>query len=80
MKYAILSWSFTDDRDSWQLHGNAGRLVGFYLMNFFSFAYVQVIGLGTCNVAGYTKRATTAASVFVSYCIGSIIGPLMFNA
>ncbi|KAE8336588.1 hypothetical protein BDV24DRAFT_178466 [Aspergillus arachidicola] len=61
------------------LSNNAGRLAGFYLMNFFSSAYIQVVGLGTSNVGGYTKKATSAASIFVFYCIGSIIGPVIFN-
>lgn len=66
---------------SWQLPSgtNAGRLSGFYMMNFFSSAYVQVIGLGTCNVGGYTKKATSSAGIFVFYCLGSIIGPQIFN-
>lgn len=49
------------------------------MMNFFSSAYVQVIGLGTCNVGGYTKKATSSAGIFVFYCLGSIIGPQIFN-
>lgn len=30
------------------------------------------------NVAGYTKRTTATAFVFLAYCIGNIIGPHAF--
>ncbi|KAF7553038.1 hypothetical protein G7Z17_g3890 [Cylindrodendrum hubeiense] len=58
----------------------AGRITGFYLLNFFSSAWVQCIGLGTSNVAGYTKKAVYAAGTFIGYSLGNIIGPLMFDA
>lgn len=32
------------------------------------------------NVAGYTKRVTATAFVFLAYCIGNIIGPHAFLA
>ncbi|KAG5790461.1 hypothetical protein H9Q69_010470 [Fusarium xylarioides] len=57
-----------------------GHIIGFYLVNFFSSAWVQCIGLGTSNVAGHTKKAVYAASTFIGYCLGNIIGPLMFDA
>lgn len=58
----------------------AGRIVGFYLINFFSSAWVQCIGMGTSNVAGHTKKAVYAAGTFVGYSLGNIVGPLMFDA
>ncbi|EAQ91661.1 hypothetical protein CHGG_03596 [Chaetomium globosum CBS 148.51] len=66
----------------WQLPSSntAGRIVGYYLINFFSSAWVQCIGLGTSNVAGHTKKAVYAAATFIAYSIGNIIGPLMFDA
>ncbi|KAE8420570.1 major facilitator superfamily domain-containing protein [Aspergillus pseudocaelatus] len=57
-----------------------GRIVGFYLINFFSSAWVQCIGLGTSNVAGHTKKTVYAAGTFIGYSIGNIVGPLMFDA
>ncbi|KAK7413969.1 hypothetical protein QQX98_007152 [Neonectria punicea] len=66
----------------WKLPDNmtAGRIAGFYLLNFFSSAWVQCIGLGTSNVAGYTKKAVYAAGTFIGYSLGNILGPLMFDA
>ncbi|KAH7145438.1 major facilitator superfamily domain-containing protein [Dactylonectria estremocensis] len=66
----------------WKLpdSNTGGRITGFYLLNFFSSAWVQCIGLGTSNVAGYTKKAVYAAGTFIGYSLGNIIGPLMFDA
>lgn len=67
---------------SWKLPSSntGGRIAGFYLLNFFSSAWVQCIGLGTSNVAGYTKKAVYAAGTFIGYSLGNIVGPLMFDA
>ncbi|KAF7562910.1 hypothetical protein G7046_g1237 [Stylonectria norvegica] len=66
----------------WQLPSSmrAGRIIGFYLINFFSSAWVQCIGVGTSNVAGHTKRSVYAAGTFIGYSLGNIVGPLMFDA
>ncbi|KAH6624054.1 major facilitator superfamily domain-containing protein [Chaetomium sp. MPI-SDFR-AT-0129] len=66
----------------WQLPSSnvAGRIAGYYLINFFSAAWVQCIGLGTSNVAGHTKKSVYAAATFIAYSVGNIIGPLMFDA
>lgn len=66
----------------WQLDDSsrAGRIVGFYLLNFFSSAWTQCIGLGTSNVAGHTKKTVYASATFIAYSLGNIVGPLMFDA
>ncbi|GMF69302.1 unnamed protein product [Aspergillus oryzae] len=67
---------------NWRLPSSktAARIIGFYLINFFSAAWVQCIAMGTSNVAGYTKKATMAAGTFMGYSLGNIIGPLTFDA
>jgi hypothetical protein len=67
---------------SWKLPASqrAARIIGYYLINFFSFAWVQCIAMGTSNVAGHTKKATMAAGTFVGFALGNIIGPLTFSA
>jgi MFS family permease len=67
---------------SWRLPSTerAARIIGFYLINFFSSAWVQCIAMGTSNVAGHTKKATMAAGTFIGYSLGNIIGPLTFDA
>lgn len=37
------------------------------------------MSLVTANTAGATKRSTTNALFFVSYCVGNIIGPFAFK-
>lgn len=57
-----------------------GRIVGLYLINFFASSWIQCVALGTSNVAGYTKKSTYAAGIWVGYCLGNIMGPLLFDA
>ncbi|SPN99240.1 related to allantoate permease [Cephalotrichum gorgonifer] len=66
----------------WQLPNSmrGGRIVGLYLINFFGSAWIQCVALGTSNVAGYTKKGTYAAGVWIGYCAGNIMGPLLFSA
>jgi len=39
-----------------------------------------IITLGASNVAGATKKAIMAATVFVAYTVGNIIGPQLVNS
>ncbi|KAK4041148.1 hypothetical protein C8A01DRAFT_15075, partial [Parachaetomium inaequale] len=39
------------------------------MINFFSSAWVQCIGLGTSNVAGHTKKAIYAAATLIAYSV-----------
>ncbi|KAK2596174.1 hypothetical protein QQS21_006379 [Conoideocrella luteorostrata] len=66
----------------WKLPDSSrgGRITGFYLINFFSSAWIQCIGLGTSNVAGHTKKAVYAAGTFIGFSLGNTIGPLIFDA
>ncbi|KAF9894176.1 hypothetical protein FE257_009149 [Aspergillus nanangensis] len=66
----------------WQLptSATAGRIIGLYLVTFFSSAWVQCIGLGTSNIACHTKKAVYAGGTFMGYSLGNILGPLMFDA
>lgn len=66
----------------WKLPDSSvgGRIAGVYLVTFFGSCYVQVIAFGTSNFAGYTKKAVAAAGIFIAYCLGNIIGPLLFDS
>ncbi|ETS74221.1 hypothetical protein PFICI_14087 [Pestalotiopsis fici W106-1] len=55
-----------------------GRLFGYYIIVGFSVAFVQGLGIIQANVAGRTKKNVFTSSVFVSYCIGNLIGPQVF--
>lgn len=45
-----------------------------------SWVWVQCIGLGTSNVAGYTKRTVFASGTFIGYSLGNVLGSLLFDA
>ncbi|KAH7007075.1 major facilitator superfamily domain-containing protein [Ilyonectria destructans] len=54
------------------------RLLGYYLLVGFSVVWVLALTFVQANVAGRTKKTIFASSVFVSYCLGNIIGPQLF--
>ncbi|KAG6368878.1 hypothetical protein INS49_003096 [Diaporthe citri] len=41
--------------------------------------YILMLSTQLANTAGYTKRATASAGIYVAYCVGNIIGPLVFR-
>ncbi len=47
-------------------------------------SYVASLGLlfaaPGANIAGYTKRVTSAGMVFVAYAVGNVIGPHLFHS
>ncbi|KPI38031.1 putative transporter [Cyphellophora attinorum] len=51
-----------------------GGLAGYYMVGSFVGALVIALQFPASNVAGYTKRTTSTAFVFLAYCIGNIIG------
>ncbi|KAJ4194763.1 hypothetical protein NW759_016479 [Fusarium solani] len=65
----------------WQLprSSKGGLLVGIYLLGGFAAPYSVLMGLQTANTAGYTKKSVTASGLFLGYCVGNIIGPLVFK-
>ncbi|KAF5634685.1 major facilitator superfamily transporter ACS family allantoate permease [Fusarium sp. NRRL 52700] len=38
------------------------------------------VGLSASNISGHTKKSTASASTFVGYCVGNVIGPVIFGA
>ncbi|CAG9983980.1 unnamed protein product [Clonostachys byssicola] len=61
----------------WQLPrtNKGGLLAGYYLCASFIGSLIVALQMPASNVAGYTKRTTATAFVFLAYCIGNIIGP-----
>lgn len=41
---------------------------------------IVALGINSANTAGHTKKVTTNAIVFASYCISNIIGPQFFKS
>ncbi|KAJ4370747.1 hypothetical protein N0V83_005268 [Neocucurbitaria cava] len=65
----------------WQLPRNekGGLLFGAYILASFGGGYAVLMGLQIANTAGYTKRSVTSSGIFVGYCLGNFVGPLLFK-
>ncbi|KAI1344753.1 MFS general substrate transporter [Xylariaceae sp. FL0016] len=61
------------------LDNSGGRLAGYYLYGSSSTGFVALLGLIATNVAGWTKKTTSAAMYLIAYCVGNIIGPQIFR-
>ncbi|KAJ4373757.1 hypothetical protein N0V83_002496 [Neocucurbitaria cava] len=66
----------------WKLDrsNTGGLLAGYYIAVSYTASLVLGLQMPATNVAGYTKRVTATAMVFLAYCIGNIIGPHAFIA
>ena len=66
-------------RGSWVLHA-ASPLAGYSIIGFFGPVVSLTITLGMSNVAGQTKKCFMAATIFVAYCVGNIVGPQLIKS
>ncbi|KAJ5334131.1 uncharacterized protein N7506_007914 [Penicillium brevicompactum] len=55
-------------------------VVGYALTGFFGPVVSLIITVGASNVAGATKKTVMAATVFVAYTVGNIIGPQLVKS
>lgn len=58
----------------------AAPVVGYSITGPFGGVVSLIITVGMSNVAGHTKKSFMAATIFVAYCVGNIIGPLLVNS
>jgi MFS family permease len=65
----------------WQLprSNRGGLLYAAYTIASLGGTYAVLLGVVMANSAGYTKRTLNAAGVFIGYCVGNLIGPLIFK-
>ncbi|KAK3054088.1 hypothetical protein LTR09_004866 [Extremus antarcticus] len=65
----------------WQLPRDAtgGLLYGAFTLACFGGSYAVLMGLQTANTAGYTKKSVSASWIFLGYCLGNFVGPLLFK-
>ncbi|KAJ5518063.1 Major facilitator superfamily domain general substrate transporter, partial [Penicillium expansum] len=55
------------------------RFMGYCLIVAFSASFPLTMAMITSNTAGFTKKTTVTAVVFIAYCAGNIVGPqIMF--
>ncbi|KAB8261275.1 major facilitator superfamily domain-containing protein [Aspergillus pseudonomiae] len=69
----VLVWKLNEDNQK-------GRLTGLALGAVFAVNIPLALSIISSNVAGFTKRSTTSALMFVAYCVGNIVGPQFFLA
>ncbi|KAK6343772.1 hypothetical protein TWF730_011359 [Orbilia blumenaviensis] len=55
-------------------------VAGYQIIGFFGPVVGLIISTGMANVAGATKKSFLAASIFVAYCVGNIVGPLLVKS
>lgn len=61
-------------KSQWTYHA-AAPVIGYSITGFFGGTVSLVITIGMSNVAGNTKKSFMAATIFVAYCVGNIVGP-----
>ncbi|KAJ5965012.1 Major facilitator superfamily domain general substrate transporter [Penicillium vulpinum] len=66
-------------KSSWGYHP-VTPVVGYALTGFFGPVVSLIITIGASNVAGATKKTVMAATVFVAYTVGNIIGPQLVKS
>ncbi|KAG0644006.1 major facilitator superfamily domain-containing protein [Tuber brumale] len=53
----------------------SGNLASYYIISASPAAFILLVSCISSNVAGYTKKTTVNAIVFIAYCAGNLIGP-----
>lgn len=66
-------------KSEWGYHA-AAPVAGYSITGTFGAVVSLIITVGMSNVAGQTKKSFMAATIFVAYCVGNIIGPLLVNS
>lgn len=68
----ILLVKFLPEENRW------GRLTGFWLVRAYMPMVAMTLGILASNTAGFTKKSTTGAMLFIGYCVGNMVGPQFF--
>ncbi|KAL2840759.1 major facilitator superfamily domain-containing protein [Aspergillus pseudodeflectus] len=60
-------------------HRKLPRLAGYWLVTAVAPAFPLMMSLFASNIAGFTKKSTVVALIFVGYCVGNFVGPQFFK-
>jgi hypothetical protein len=66
-------------RSEWTYRASA-PVAGYSLIGTFGAVVSQTIVVAMANVSGATKKSAMAGTVFVAYCVGNIVGPLLIRS
>ncbi|KAF2186120.1 MFS general substrate transporter [Zopfia rhizophila CBS 207.26] len=50
-----------------------------YILPSAAAGYAVLMGLQIANTAGYTKRSIASSGLYIGYCLGNFVGPLVFK-
>ncbi|KAH7146133.1 major facilitator superfamily domain-containing protein [Dactylonectria macrodidyma] len=56
-----------------------GLLFAVYILPSVGGGYAVLMGLQIANTAGYTKRSVASSGLYIGYCLGNFVGPLVFK-
>ncbi|KAM3476065.1 hypothetical protein MY5147_003385 [Beauveria neobassiana] len=59
-------------------HGKWSRFFGYCLTMGYTPNFPIILSMLSANIAGFTKKMTVNAMLFIAYCAGNIIGPQLF--
>ncbi|OQO10871.1 hypothetical protein B0A48_04172 [Cryoendolithus antarcticus] len=64
----------------WKLPQSAtgAKLFAVYILASYGGGYAVLMSMVIANTAGYTKRSVGSSGMFVGYCLGNFMGPLVF--
>ncbi|KFX99612.1 hypothetical protein O988_03757 [Pseudogymnoascus sp. VKM F-3808] len=54
-------------------------LFAIYILPATGGGYAVLMGLQIANTAGYTKRSIASSGLYIGYCLGNFVGPLLFK-
>ncbi|KAJ4130493.1 hypothetical protein NW754_009546 [Fusarium falciforme] len=65
----------------WKLPQSAtgGLLFACYILPSVGGGYAVLMGQQIANTAGYTKRSVASSGLYIGYCLGNFVGPLVFK-
>ncbi|KAI4657009.1 uncharacterized protein J4E79_007624 [Alternaria viburni] len=66
-------------KSSWTYHAPT-PVAGYSIIGTFGAVVSQTIVIAMSNVSGATKKSAMAGTVFVAYCVGNIVGPLLIRS
>jgi hypothetical protein len=62
----------------YKAESKGAQLFGMFIFTAYAAGIPMTLSMVSSNVAGFTKKATVSAMMFIAYCIGNIVGPFLF--
>ncbi|KAF4556430.1 MFS-type transporter-like protein 13 [Elsinoe fawcettii] len=63
-------------KSEWYYHAST-PIAGYTIIGFFAPVTSLIVSMGMANVAGASKKSFMSSAIFVFYCVGNIVGPLL---